>query len=85
MSEGGNEPGLVSYFRVWGPARFSDSAGTPLGRRSLQLKIKEFDLPIIETGIGDPLIDPVAGDDQLRKYARRADEPRRGRGRPRKA
>ena len=77
------EASLVSFFRTYGPSRFTDSAGVPLGRRALQKKIIQFNLPIIETAYGDPLIDPAAGDDQLRKYARRVAEPR-GRGRPRK-
>jgi hypothetical protein len=83
MSES-NDEGLVSYFRVWGPQRFTTARGEPLKRRALEKKINQFDLPVIRTGKGDPLINPARGDAQLIKYERRADEPRRGRGRPRK-
>jgi hypothetical protein len=77
-------PKLQRYFSEYGPTRFTKPDGQPVGRRSLQKKIKQFNLPIINTG-WDPLIDPVEGDEQLAKYARRPpDRETRGRGRPRK-
>jgi hypothetical protein len=79
------QSGLVSYYRVYGPERFKTAAGRPLGRRALQKKIIEFSLPVIPVGKGDPLIDPVAGDDQLRRYAQRAGQAPRKPGRPPKA
>jgi hypothetical protein len=82
MSESGDERiVLVSYFREYGPSRFTTASGDPLGRRALEKKINQFDLPVIRTGKGDPLINPARGDAQLIKYERRADEPRRGRPR----
>ena len=68
---------LVDYYLDYGPSRFG-----PVKKRSLQTKVKQFNLPIIRTG-WSTLIDPQAGDDRLREYARGAPEPRRGRGRPR--
>ena len=82
MSESGND--LVSYFKEYGPQRFRSGGGKPLGRRSLQKKIIEFDLPIILVSKGDPLISPARGDAQLSKFTR-GELQHRGRGRPRKA
>jgi hypothetical protein len=74
---------LVSYFRVYGPSRFATAAGVPMGRRALQKKINQFQLPVILVARGDPLIDPAAADAQLSKFAQAGYEPRRP-GRPRK-
>jgi hypothetical protein len=84
MSESRDERQLVSYFRVYGPQRFTTARGDALGRRALEKKINDFDLPVIRTGKGDPLIDPVEGDNRLREYTRSNRESRRGPGRPRK-
>jgi hypothetical protein len=77
-------PALERFFSEYGPSRFRKPNGQPIGRRSLQKKIKQFNLPIIDTG-WDPLINPVAGDAQLEKYARQPSdrEPRKP-GRPKK-
>ena len=83
MSESHDERQLVSYFRVYGPTRFTTARGDALGRRALEKKINDFNLPVIRTGKGDPLIDPVEGDNRLREYTRGAPrERRRGPGRP---
>ena len=73
---------LVDYFGVYGPSRFKKPNGAPMGRRSLQKKIKKFDLPIIVVG-WTSLIDPDAGDARLRQFARQPpDREVRGPGRP---
>jgi hypothetical protein len=70
---------LVDYYCEWGPAHFRKSNGQPLGKRALQQKAKQFGLPLISTGWG-ALIDPVAGEDQLRQFAKPpSDRARRGR------
>ena len=69
-----SEHGLVDFFADYGPQRFRKRDGRPLGVRALQLKIHQFDLPVIVVGRG-ALIDPVEGDEQLRKFARRTDRP----------
>jgi hypothetical protein len=84
MSDVVSQSTLISYFREYGPKRFQSAAGKPLGRRALQKKIHEFNLPVIVTGKGDPLIDEAAGDDQLRRHARSTNRAPRGRGRPRR-
>jgi len=71
-----SEHGLVDFFADYGPQRFRKRDGRPLGVRALQLKIHQFDLPVIVVGRG-ALIDPVEGDEQLRKFARRTDRPAR--------
>ena len=76
-----NGSDLVDFFSVYAPGRFKKPSGEPMGRRSLQKKIKKFDLPVIQIG-WTSLIDPVAGDNQLRRFARRPpDREARGRGR----
>jgi hypothetical protein len=60
---------LVDYYKVWGPSRFRNRTGEPLGQRALQLKVYEFNLPIIKTG-HNALIDSLQGDECLRRHAR---------------
>jgi len=79
-----NGSDLVDFFSVYGPTRFKKPNGAPMGRRSLQKKIKKFGLPIIVIG-WTSLIDPVAGDARLREFARQPpNREARGRGRPAK-
>jgi hypothetical protein len=78
----GNAPSsLVSYFENYAPSRFIKKNGKPVHLRQQQINIRKFGLPIIETTKGNPLIDPVAGDNRLRELALQPQTPRRP-GRP---
>jgi hypothetical protein len=76
-------PNIVDYYNDYAKTRFKKKDGSPIGKRAAQYRIHEFDLPVIRAG-WHMLIDSEAGDEALLRHARRADEPRRGRGRPRK-
>jgi hypothetical protein len=80
-SENQPQPTLQHYFTEWGPRWFCNRAGKPLSVRSLEMKIREFNLPVIRTGNGI-LIDPAMGEARLREFA--TQRPPRSRGRPRK-
>jgi hypothetical protein len=67
MSEG-KQGALVDYFNDWAPKRFRARNGKPLSKRSHELKIHKFNLPVIWTGHA-ALIDEQQGDDRLREYA----------------
>jgi hypothetical protein len=69
---------LEDYYGSYCPRRIP----TAKSRRSKQIAAKKFRLPVIKIG-NTTLIDPQAGDDRLREFARGAPEPRRRRGRPR--
>jgi hypothetical protein len=58
--------------------------GDPVGERQAQILAKEHDLPLIRVG-SCVWIDPLLAADRLRQAQIFDREPRRGRGRPRKA
>lgn len=82
MSEDTSQPRLVNYYAVYAPSRFQKRNGKPLGYRSYETKIKQFDLPVIYAAQG-VLIDPERGDAKRREFERKPRQPIRP-GRPRK-
>jgi hypothetical protein len=76
-------PNIVDYYGDYAQRRFKKKNGSPLSYRSAVRRIHEFGLPVIRAGC-HTLIDEEAADAALLRHARRADEPRRGPGRPRK-
>jgi len=73
-------PKLIDFFDTYLPARRGN-----VTRRTGQRLIRQFNLPVIKIG-QVTLIDEIAGDAQLAKFARRSGEPdpqRPRRGRPR--
>jgi hypothetical protein len=87
MSESHNNPPdgqLVDYYTEYAPTRFRHRNGQPLGQRSFDMKIHQFNLPVIRTGYG-VLIDPQKADARLREFEEQHDRSRRKPGRPLKA
>jgi len=74
-------PRIVPYFEEYVPKRFPRRNGKPRARRSAQRLAKKFALPLIFAG-HSVLIDEIAGDVALAKFAiNRKQPPRRGRPR----
>jgi hypothetical protein len=76
--------GLVPYYDVFVPQYLTKTDGSPVGRRQAQIIAQVHNLPLVRLG-NNCWIDPELAAERLREaqiFAR--EEPRRGRGRPRK-
>jgi hypothetical protein len=72
--------GLVPYYEEFVPQHFVKSNGKPVGKRSAQIFVKKYNLPVVRVGNCD-FIDVAEAAERLRK-AQLVDREPRGRGRP---